>query len=446
MAGADTCSSFRIVYPCGFAGLRHRPFPPNQRLPVVLAGLGLALYLLISNNLLVSLGIPYDIPGGGFVFKLHPGTYLIALGFMVLCFRANPRAHWRRLFAIAPAPLILTLVVIGVLVHTLIRFGPSGNAFFIDSLLAPALLALVLLDATPEAQRFLFWMTLALLTVNALLAIGESLTEWRLTPYMAGDQPILDDYFRSTALGGHPLNNALRTGTLLIACLILPRLLLIFLIPLLVLALLTFGGRTALVMSLLLLGGWGAYYFLRGIINRTFDVRLVFGLILVTLMLVVIIATLTVSLGLGERIFQNLSWDSSAESRILVFGVFRFVRLDEWLWGMGQDRIETVQDILRATTSLSYLENVWVQLLIHLGLGWFVLLGSALVGMIINLAWRAPLPIKLAAMLFLILISTNNSLASKSQDLAILVAILIGGTAVSRYQNSSVGIDGGRGS
>ena len=65
------------------------------------------------------------------------------------------------------------------------------------------------------------------------------------------------------------------------------------------------------------------------IIRRDFDVRLVFGLIIIALILGGSIVTLTVSLKLGGRIFENLSWDISAQSRILIFRVFEFVRLDD---------------------------------------------------------------------------------------------------------------------
>ncbi|MER2556690.1 MAG: VpsF family polysaccharide biosynthesis protein [Candidatus Competibacter denitrificans] len=429
MATTGVRSAVRICYPVNPANRRYRATRRPWRLSFWLACMGLILYLLMSNNFLVSWGIPYDTPGGAFIFKLHPGTYLISLGFMLLFFQGSPRARWSELFTNAAAPLLLAAVVIGILIYTLIRFGPSGNAFFIDSLLAPALLAVVLLDSPLPARRFVFWVILVLLTINALLAVGEAVTGWRLTPYMSGDQPIIDDYFRSTALGGHPLNNAVRTSMFLITCLILPRLLILFLIPLLVAALMTFGGRTALILSLLVLMAWGSYHFIHGIVRRTFDVRLIFGLIFIAVILGGSVVGLTMGLGLGGRIFENLAWDDSAQSRILIFKAFEYVRMDEWLWGMGPARILEIEDILRASTSLSYLENFWLQLLMYLGLIWFFLLSSTLLGLIASLTWRAPSPLNLSAGLFLVLISTNNSLAVKSQDLAIFVAHLIGSVA-----------------
>lgn len=427
-ATPSTRSRFQIRYAIGSASLR-RNIPRRWPLSFWLASLGLVLYLTMSNNFLVSWGIPYDTPGGSFIFKLHPGTYLISCGFILLFFQGDPRQHWTKLFANATPPLLLAIVVIGIMIYTLIRFGPSGNAFFIDSLLAPAFLAVVLMNSPLAAQRLVFWIIFVLLTINALLAIGEALTGWRLTPYMSGDEPIMDEYFRSTALGGHPLNNAVRTSMFIITCLILPRLVVFILIPLLFAALMTFGGRTALFLTSLVLAAYSAYQFIRGMVKRTFDVRLIFGLIFITVILVGGIIGLTVGLGLGGRIFENLTWDDSAQSRILIFKAFEYVKLDEWMWGMGPARILEIEEILRTTTTLSYLENFWLQLLMYLGVIWFLLLSSTLLGLIANLTWRAPSPLNLSAGLFLILISTNNSLAVKCQDLAIFLAHLIGSVA-----------------
>ena len=431
-------STFQIAYPQP-ANNHSRYARSRYGMPFVLACLGLTLCLTASDNLLVSSGIPYNSPQGAFIFKLHPGTYLIALGFTLLILRGNP---WRQLSYLsgkAAYPVLLGGIVLGCLLYMLIRFGAAGNAFFIDTLLAPALLAVILLEAPLESQRLVFWMALGLLMLNALLGIGEALLEQRLVPYLAGDQPIIEDLFRSTALGGHPLSNSLRTAVLIMACLILPGFLSVPLIFLLLIGLLAFGSRAALTFSSLFLGGWCVYYFCKGIIRRTFDIRLIFSILIIGSVLTAFMIALTLSLGLGERIFQNFYWDVSAESRLLVFKVFNYLKPEDWLLGMGPVRITEVLDQLKGTTSLTDLENFWLLLLMQLGLGGFLLLSTALLAMIFNLVWQAPPALKLSAVIFLILASTNNSLATKSQSLSILVAILIGGAAeaASRIESKS---------
>jgi hypothetical protein len=421
-------SAFQIVRP-KLADIRIHHDSRIYRFPFVLVLLGLLLYLLVSDSLLVSQGIPYNTPSGSFLFKQHPGTYLIFLGFVILLFQGHPRDLWVRLFANASAPLLLGGVVLGILIYTGIRFGPSGNAYFIDTLLAPALLATVLLQVPLEWRRMVFRMVLVLIIFNALLGIGESLTHWRITPYLIDGEPAIEEFFRATALAGHPLKNSLRTATLLIACLILPIGFRLFLIPLLLIALLAFGSRAALVLSVMLLGAWAFYQFFKDIVTRTLDPRLVFGLFFATLVIAVGIVSVIVSLGLGQRIFETFYWDTSAQHRILVLKALDFLSVQDWLWGMGPVGRQTILDKLISSSTMSGYENFWVMFLVQIGLAWSIPLSLALLWMIASLIRRTPSEVKLAALVFLILASSNNSLATKSQDLAILVAILIGASA-----------------
>jgi len=432
-------SAFHVIHP-RLTDLGERDSQERHRLPFHLACLGLLLYLLISDNLLVSLGIPYNIPSGSFLYKLHPGTYLITLGFLLLLLQGHPREHWMRLFANASAPLLFAGVVLSIVVYSGIRFGPSGNAYLIDTLLTPAFLGVVLLQVSLESRRFVFRMALVLLAFNALLGIGEALSERHLTPFMIGDEPVIEEYFRATALGGHPLKNSLRTATILMVCLMLPLWLRLFLIPLLLIALLAFGSRTALTMSLLLLGGWGAYAYSRDIVMRTLDPRLVFGLIFISLILMASIGWVIVGTTIGDRIFQNFFWDESAHSRILVFHALGYLSLQDWLWGMGSAGRVSILNYLTAFANIYGYENFWVLFIMEIGLAWFIPLCLTLLWMIAGLIRGAPLVLKLAAVMFLILASSNNSLATKSQELAILLAILIGGAAEAGLMTRSTSI------
>jgi hypothetical protein len=421
-------SAFHIVHPnrpnvTQSAARRHYP------LSFRLAALGVILDLLISNSLLVSLGIPYDIPGGSFLFKLHPGSVSIGVAFLVLIFQGNPLDHWPRLFASATAPLVLAGLVLIILIYSIVRFDASGNAFFIDTLMVPALLACILLQAPLESRRWLFRSMILLLVLNAILGVFESLTQWRLIPYLVSGEPVIEDFFRATALGGHPLKDALRTATLLVLCLILPRRVAFLLIPILVVGLLAFGGRVALGIGLLVLGMLSLGHYLKGILERTISPFELFVLILVSLAMVGGLVTLAVSLDLGERIFRDLTWDNSAETRLLAFMAFKYLDLEGWLWGIGPNGIKQVLDILSSSTHLSGWENFWIVLVLQVGLAWVIPFTAALFWFVGSLVARGPAPLVLAGIMFLILASTNNSLATKSQELSILVALLIGGLA-----------------
>lgn len=410
-----------------------RPDVAAARWSFALASLGLILYLLLSDNLLVTWGIPYNVPRGAFPFKIHPGTYCIALGF-VLLLRGNP---WRRLgalFRLSPALTGLALVTTVIMLYSAAKFGTSGSGFFIDTLLAPALLGLILLHAPVERRPRAFWIALALTALNALIGIGEAAVGDRLVPYMAGDKPLVEEFFRATALGGHPLTNALRTAVLLFAVLAVPGGLRWALVPLFAVALLAFGSRAALATSLTLLSAWGALSFMRGMVSRNFDLRLALGIPLVALVVPAVVAVVALGLGLGERVFREFYWDTSAQSRLLAFHIFHFPTTEEFLWGMGPARIEWALDQLKGSTTLNDIENFWILLLLQVGLVPFVFLAGALLATLVSLARPGPLPVRLAALVFLMLASGSNSLATKTQSLAVLVAILIGAAAIAKRE------------
>ena len=217
MAGAASPPRSRFLLRAPPAANRSRArLDRAARWPLGLAILGLVLYLLLSDNLLVTLGIPYNVPRGAFPFKIHPGTYFISLGF-VLLLRGNPWQRLGKLLQLAPALSSLALVTTVIMVYALIRFGASGSGFFIDTLLAPALLGLIVLQAPSERRPVVFWIVLGLSACNAVIGIGEAAVGNRLVPYMAGDKLLVEEFFRATALGGHPLTNALRTAVLMLS-------------------------------------------------------------------------------------------------------------------------------------------------------------------------------------------------------------------------------------
>ncbi|MBL8250533.1 MAG: VpsF family polysaccharide biosynthesis protein [Candidatus Competibacter sp.] len=405
------------------------------RWPLALGCLGLILYLLLSDNLLVTLGIPYNVPRGAFPFKIHPGSYCIALGFLLLL-RGNPWRRLAQLSRLSPALTALALVTAAIMLYALTQFGASGAGFFIDTWLAPALLGLIVLQAPPDRRPVAFWIVLWLSAINSLIGIGEAAVSDRLVPYMAGDQLLIEEFFRATALGGHPLTNSLRTAVLIFVVLVLPVRARLLLVPLFAVSLLAFGSRSALASTLLLLFAWGAISFMRGIVSRHFDPRLALGIPLAALVLPAVVAVMALSLGLGQRVFQEFYWDDSAQSRLLAFQIFRFPNANELLWGMGPARIDWALDQLKSSTTLNDIENFWILLMLQVGMIPFVFLAGSLLATLWSLARAGSTPIQLAALLFLMLASGSNSLATKTQNLAILVAMLIGAATIAQREAS----------
>ncbi len=402
---------------------------PRANAAATLATLGVALYGLMSDNLLVALGIPYNIPAGPLVAKLHPGTWVIGASFLWLVTGGNPLRNLTVLAKRTPAVAVLAVAALAALIDTIALYGSSGSAFVIDTFLAPCMLAFVLREAESLLARRVFVLLVVIMAANAVLGLGEAITQRHLIPYMAGDVPIIEDHFRATALGGHPLANAKRTAEMMCAIFVLrPVGWIAMLVPLFGLALLAFGSRAALVATLGVLLAWALARTIRGMVTRGGGG----GHGLIVLLGLAALPVAAWSLDLGKRISDNFYWDTSAQSRLLVFKVFDHLdTYDLWV-GIGAGSITEILDRLKGSTTLTDLENFWILLLLQFGLIFFVPLAVGLLATVYSLARAGGIPTRLAAVVFLVLASSNNSLATKTQALALALPMLIGSAAMGR--------------
>src|SRR5690606_6737276 len=157
-------------------------------------------------------------------------------------------AHERRFCAAAFCFAVFAAFLVLALKHPF--------SFIIDTLFAPLAFFALLVDADENLRRRLATLTHVELALNAIIAIGELLGGWRLTPFYVGGEAIGWDW-RSTALLGHPLVNALLAGlyltilasgaTRLSAALLAPAILLQLV------ALAAFGGRAGAFVAIVIL-------------------------------------------------------------------------------------------------------------------------------------------------------------------------------------------------
>ena len=168
---------------------------------------------------------------------------------------------------------------------------------------------------------------MSIMFVNACLGIAEFAGHFRLTPFVAGGRLIVDDY-RSTALLGHPLLNAGSTGLYALMlffgadrALKAPLRLAMFLIQLV--ALVAFGGRTALVLTgvTIALGSLRPLAdFLRG---RPFDMRWALAGALAVPILLAAVATLSRCPAALDPLIERFTDDrGSAQARVVIFELF----------------------------------------------------------------------------------------------------------------------------
>ncbi len=403
--------------------------PVRRRLGIALIFLAITCYLTMSGYFLDNLGYSYTADGGAFPVKIHPGTYLLTLAFLTISLPVNPLrfviASWQR----SPALWTYSTTMTVIFAWLLFRFGTSGTAYIIDCLIVPPIVAVIARTMPAQRQRQLFLWTLTLVSVNAVIGVGEFLTQTRLTPFIISGQVIEEDYFRATALLGHPLQNALMTAMTLF---ILPALrhrplLMLTLMGLMVLGLVAFGGRTAMVATLMV-GLLSAPLTLvvllrqRGLSYRGCLLTII-ALIMAPLSMVMIYLVF----GDEARVFQTLYWDTSAQSRLDAVRVFAQISDTDLLLGIGPQGLIGLVGRLKTEIDIITIENGWLSLALQFGLiAWVFFIGTFF-WMLKTLLAGSPLYVKLAVMVFLIVASSNNSFAAKDSSLLLMV-ILVQGT------------------
>jgi hypothetical protein len=402
------------------------PSPPLRQLAWALLVAGVLLDMLLSANALYRLGIPYDVPFGPFPAKIHPGSYLLVASYLAgLASHGNPLAV--ALVQARRAPLLATYLACMLLVFAWAtgRHGPAGLAFMVDTLWLPAIAALSALLQDAGRRRWLLQLMLVLLALNSLVALGEYAVGRPLVAPAPVDGLAPDEFFRSSALLGHPLLNALVTVSLLPAVGLLPW-------PgrwraavsvLLALALLSYGGRSAIGVALAF-GLVAALAIARRVLRGAYSYLQVTGGLLALVAGATALAAVVAATGLGERFFKNLKWDNSAAVRLRIWDMPELLH-DFELWvGISVPQIEHLA--LRVGLDLRYeaVENFWLYLLLLLGVVGFIPFVAGIAALAVHL-WRiAAAPMRLALVAYFVLASGANTLASKSNSLLLLTLVI----------------------
>ena len=379
---------------------------------------------------LTAIGVNYDTVGGNPLLKLHPANWLFAMALLSnLLSQPEPVGYVSELPRAFPGALLFVLMgAFTVAFAMLVQHAPVMP--LVDTFFA-ATAMLVLYDGIDEAMRArLRWLIHVILFANACVGIIEFLTQTRLTPFVVAGVPVLHDY-RSTALFGHPLVNAGTTAAYV--------LMLFFggdpsgrpflkagLTGVQLVALVAFGGRTAIVLSAVLLA-IGSLPTIAGVINgRRFDQRI--GLVFVLGAPVIIAATFAAaSSGFFANLIDRFEDDrGSTQARIVMLDLFNSFSFEDLLLGPDPERLASLQSSL----GIEYgIENSWLGLMFQYGAiitAFFVLGLLALLGDFVR---RTRPKSGIIVLYFLILVSSSASLSVKSfgfNQFAILLLILFG--------------------
>src|SRR4051794_9555290 len=113
----------------------------------------------------------------------------------------------------------LLIFYVLVLVYMVVRSGPGGLAFIIDTHMAAVICAIVLSQASGSLCRKAINLFLMFASFNSLVGIAEGIGHFRAFQYK-DVWPVLDEqHFRATAFEGHPLENATFTTVALFTAL-----------------------------------------------------------------------------------------------------------------------------------------------------------------------------------------------------------------------------------
>jgi len=408
-----------------------------------LACAAVLLNMVVSASLLYAVGVNYSAPGGNPLGKLHPGTYLVILAFALMLWEHHEplvalREYWRRERAV----VFFLLCLLWCALLALIVNGPTGTAVYIESFTPAAILTLILGRAPQATLRRLGYGMLALFALSVVIALVETSVHERLVPmYLGGDAQMKEfrGDFRSTGLWDHPLTGASMTMIAMVLMLAMPMALawraalaLLFLA-----GLISFGGRTALLLTVVTLAGYGCTWFARQVASRRlrpWHLAAVLIAVVVVPLFLWVIATQTPA---GERLVAHLYWDDSAQNRTVQLQVLDYMTPRELLFGANIERIVQIIFQIGLSTPFNDIEDFWLVILTQVGIFGFIVFLSGFLAFVQRLWKGASAPGRVILLLVLLIASTSNSLGRKSNLLTIAVATVLAADAFRRPERQA---------
>lgn len=374
-----------------------------------------AMLFAVSGGMLWYAGINYDGLTGGAASKIHPSTYLAVLTFgWMLLTAPNMFGGFFDMANRRPASTILLATTTFFFAYVVLRRAP-GMAGVVDTFVPAALMVMMLSRADGETMRRLELLIHAIMAVNALMGLYEFVAGTIIAPFRLDGEFSLYDT-RSTALQGHPLISATVTAIYILILLTRggpalgdrARLVMILLQSA---ALVTFGGRSAMVVVVLLssvIGIMAAGGILRrGRLGLASAAMIVVGLTFVPL----VIGGLA-WIGFFDALLSRFQSDGgSANARVLMFDIFDALSFQDLLVGPDPGVVDTVRRMNGLELGI---ENPIVKTLLYQGLIVTVLQTLAVTMFLFEVGRLAGRRVFLPMLAFVALINTFESLGGKT--------------------------------
>jgi hypothetical protein len=432
-AGPAPSTSRRGALPAT-AGLRRppqvsgmKPAAATQLIDRIIVGLMLLAVIAaftISPAILTEWKVHYQTTGGNFYEKFHPTTYFSLLAFCLLLIRAgDPIGEINRTFSEAKLVLVYLFCWLCLLVQMLVLERPF--TVIVDTFLLPVVLCLVIWRLSPSQRKPLVWALHLTILLNVILGYYEYFSGHRLIPLTLGDVVVLGEW-RSSALLGHPLTASGIVGGYILALVLRPALCprVTLRLPLIVFclgSLMAFGGRTALVTVLLVIGGIaapGILRILRG--GRTSLPVVIVAICLLFIGTAGILAAL--DLGIFDKMLLRFSSDKgSTLARYATFDLLSHFDWRELVFGPNPVRANALQ----TQYGLNYgIEDFWVSCIVQFGIIHTTLLTIGLVGLFAKILQRASSAAWAIVLLVLVIAASSVSFSSKNIQLAQFVLLI----------------------
>ncbi|EEW10415.1 VpsF family polysaccharide biosynthesis protein [Vibrio mimicus] len=373
--------------------------------------------VIFGSYFLENLGIPYVSDGGSPLLKIHLYSYIILLSYFMVSIKIGMTWFSNKLGEYSHIWIISLSCLSFVIIYGYFRYGTSGMAYMVNTFLV-SLMIIPLISILNHSQvDKILKLVSYLILINSIIAIFEFLTNSRIIAVEFKDF----SYFRSSALLTHPLNNSLITvslSLLLFNKTFLPGIVYILIT---LLALFSFGGRSALVIFVFVLF---IYYFPQiwkfitsGVKANKKRVALFMlpGYLAILSFLMILINS-----GITERIMSNLYIDGSASARIDVFFLLEQLTVSEWIWGASHRLLESIELYI----GINVIENYFIGWLFTFGLIGTIPLAMCVFLPLYYFSRNGGYSSKLSVLIFFLVGITNNSLTTKTPVLLLLFSVL----------------------
>lgn len=392
---------------------------------LTLLGLAILTTLTVSPPLLTHWKIQYVTAGGGFYEKLHPATYLVVLALGLAILRgANPVQELVRIGAGSKAILFYLVCWVFLLAQAFVLDRPFTGV--IDTLLLPVLMAVAIWQLPPSARWPLVGLIHLLILLNVTIGYYEYFAGHRIIPLTVGKILVLGEW-RSTALLGHPLTASGLVGGYVLAIILKPQLcpqplLRLPLIAFCLGSLMVFGGRTALVTTLLIIAGVFAFEMLRVVRGGRIPLITV-----VAAICVVFVGAAAVFWVLDQGVFDKMllrfsSDKGSAQARLATLDLLSHLDWNEIVLGPTATRANALQSQLGLVYGV---ENFWIACIVQFGLVHTALLTAALAAFFTVLLQRSNRAAYALLALIIVIAASSVSFSSKNIQLTQFVVLII---------------------